>query len=566
LDELGEPLVDVTFVVVDVETTGSDPEHGRLTEIGAVKVRGGERLGVFQTLVNPGEPIPPFITMLTGIADAMVADAPAAEEVLGHFVDFAAGSVLVGHNVGFDIRFLNAELRRAGLEPLANPAVDTLGLARRLLAGEVTRFRLGELAHALRLPPRPAHRALADAETTCDLFHVLLERAGGLGVTGLEDLRSIPRLPDNVQARKLRLTAELPASPGVYLMSDKTGHLLYVGKAVDVRARVRSYFTGERRRLVPGLLRLTDAVDAVRCPHELAALALEARLIARWQPQFNLAGKHPERFVAILAHRRRRGPVTLEISRRPQALALRAGRASLALGPLVPPGLARLAAQAMATVVPLRLCRVPSRCEDRACVCHATRWLGDREGLDDPIAYVTEAFDQRPDLLLEPLARGIRDLAERQAYEEAEALRRAAEALASVLRRNAESRALQRAGTVVLIGNDGERVELREGLVVGVDELEAGIRPLRPTSARNASYRTTSPELIQAGAEALERSLAASWVARHADELGLERAERGLALPAVPVPSFRPSPAERRGPASPLDYEPASARSRAHSL
>lgn len=547
LDELGEPLVDVTFVVVDVETTGSDPEHGRLTEIGAVKVRAGERLGTFQTLVNPGVPIPPFITLLTGIGDAMVADAPSAADVLPSFADFAAGSVLVGHNVGFDLRFLNAELRRAGLEPLRNPAVDTLSLARRLLTGEVARFRLGELAKALRLPPRQAHRALADAETTVDLLHVLLERAGGLGVTGLGDLRSLPRLPAQVQARKLRLTAELPRTPGVYLMSDRAGHLLYVGKAIDVQARVRSYFTGERRRLVPGLLRLTDAIDAIECPHELAALVLEARLIARHQPQFNAAGKHPERFVAVLAQRRRGGTLTLELSRRAQALAGAVGASTILLGPLAPPGLARMAARAMAAVVPLRLCRVPARCQDPLCTCHAHGWLGGPEGRDDPAGYLAEAFGPRPDLLLEPLARGLRDLAEDHEYEAAEELRRHAEALASLLRRSIHGAALASAGHVVLVGPTGERIELHDGRVAGVEELEAGVHPSPPAgrpSRQSRTNATDSAELAARGAAALERSLTASWVARHDEDLRLEHAEHGFALPAVPVPSFRPSPAQ----------------------
>lgn len=549
LDDLGEPLVDVTFVVVDVETTGSDPEHGRLTEIGAVKLRAGERLGTFQTLVNPGVPIPPFITLLTGIADATVEDAPSAADVLPHFVDFAAGSVLVGHNVGFDLRFLNAELRRAGLDPLGNPVVDTLSLARRLLAGEVLRFRLGELASALGLPARQAHRALADAETTADLLHVLLERAGGLGISGLNDLRSLPRLPSQVQARKLRLTANLPRTPGVYLMSDRAGHLLYVGKAIDVQARVRSYFTGERRRLVPGLLRLTDHIDSIECPHELAALVLEARLIARCQPQFNSAGKHPERFVALLAQRRRGGELTLELSRRAQALAGAVGASTLLLGPLAPPGLARMAARAMAAVVPLRLCRMPTRCQDALCSCHSHEWLGSPEGRADPAGYLAEAFGARPDLLLEPLARGLRDLAENCHFEEAEELRRSAEALASLLRRSAHSAALADAGLVVLEGPTRERIELQEGLVVGIEELEAHLRPTLSAS-RTGREKTIvdDSELAVLGARALERSLVASWIARHDDELRLEHAEHGFALPAVAVPSFRPSPAsgERR--------------------
>src|SRR3974390_2145293 len=131
-DDLGVPLSDVTFVVLDLEPTGASPASCAITEVGAVKVRGGELLGTFQTLVNPGLPIPPAITVLTGITEAMVVPAPKVGDVLGPFTRFVADAVIVGHNVAFDLRFLRAAMDEHGYPRFPNTVVDTCALARRL--------------------------------------------------------------------------------------------------------------------------------------------------------------------------------------------------------------------------------------------------------------------------------------------------------------------------------------------------------------------------------------------------------------------------------------------------
>ncbi|MFD0851720.1 exonuclease domain-containing protein, partial [Actinomadura adrarensis] len=133
LDDLGTPLVDVTFVVVDLETTGGSPAESAITEIGAVKVKGGEHLGDFGTLVDPGGEIPPFITALTGITQAMVVKAPKMDQVLPAFLEFARGSVLVAHNARFDTGFLKAACAELGYAWPAFPVIDTVDLARRVL-------------------------------------------------------------------------------------------------------------------------------------------------------------------------------------------------------------------------------------------------------------------------------------------------------------------------------------------------------------------------------------------------------------------------------------------------
>jgi len=145
-DDMGAPLFEVPFCVLDLETTGGSPTDCSITEIGAVKYVGGLEVGSFQTLVNPGSPIPPFITILTGITQAMVIEAPRIEEVLPAFLEFIGDSVIVGHNVRFDLSFLNADSLRLGYGRLPNRSVDTYSLARRLIPGEVRNLKLQSLA------------------------------------------------------------------------------------------------------------------------------------------------------------------------------------------------------------------------------------------------------------------------------------------------------------------------------------------------------------------------------------------------------------------------------------
>ncbi|HVC68735.1 MAG TPA: exonuclease domain-containing protein [Acidimicrobiales bacterium] len=209
-DDLSIPLYDVTFAVVDVETTGGGPETCALTEIAAAKFRGGACLGTFATLVDPCDVIPPFITSLTGITNDMVRDAPSLPGVLPAFVEFVHGAVIVGHNVSFDLAFLNAALEHNDRFPLDNLVVDTLALARRLAAEEIPNCKLGTLASALELEHRPAHRALDDVMATADLLHRLIEDATGFGVFQLGQLVELPQfIPTVVRGPSRRLRAFL---------------------------------------------------------------------------------------------------------------------------------------------------------------------------------------------------------------------------------------------------------------------------------------------------------------------------------------------------------------------
>ncbi|MEX0835670.1 MAG: exonuclease domain-containing protein, partial [Nitriliruptor sp.] len=241
-DQLGTPLIDVTFVVLDLETTGLSPGRDRITEVGAVKVRGGEVLGELQTLVHPGRPIPAGVVAVTGINDAMVRDAPPVEAVFPTVLSFLGDAVLVAHNASFDVSFLRAESERLDYGAFEPVVVDTARLARRLVADEVRDRRLGTLARHFASRTVPDHRALHDARATVDVLHGLIERAGTYGATTLEDLRDLSRSTSEKAYRRVGLVRDAPRTSGVYRFLDERGEVLYVGKATDLRSRLRTYF------------------------------------------------------------------------------------------------------------------------------------------------------------------------------------------------------------------------------------------------------------------------------------------------------------------------------------
>ncbi|MFC4000812.1 DEDD exonuclease domain-containing protein [Prauserella oleivorans] len=356
-DELGTPLRDTTFVVVDLETTGAPPGPDGITEIGAVKVRGGEVLGEFATLVDPRAPIPPQIVALTGITTAMVQAAPRIERVLPAFLEFAAGSVLVAHNAGFDVGFLRAACQGHGYTWPRPPVVCTLKLARRVLSGQDSprkqSHRLSALAELLGARTKPTHRALDDARATVDVLHALLERVGSIGVQSLEEL--LDYLPDvtPAQRRKRGMAAHLPERPGVYLFRGPGDEVLYVGTASNLRRRVRQYFTGsDSRGRIREMVGLAERVDGIECAHALEAQVRELRLLAAHRPAYNRRSKNP----------RKAWWVVLTDEAFPRLSVVRQERDG-ALGPFGSQARAKIAADALAGAAGLRTCtqRIPAR-------------------------------------------------------------------------------------------------------------------------------------------------------------------------------------------------------------
>lgn len=302
--QIGRPLVEVTFCVVDLETTGGG-EGDAITEIGAVKVRGGEVIGEFQTLVNPAATIPPLIAVLTGITNQMVAGAPRLTEVLPSFLAFSTGTVLVAHNAGFDVGFLKRACAAQGYPWPGNAVIDTVGLARSaLLRDEVPNCKLATLATHFHAKTTPVHRALADARATVDVLHGLLERIGNLGVHTLEDLHEFTHRVSPQRRAKRGWATGLPEAPGVYWFyadlpdaaSGTVREVLYVGKSRNLNRRVRTYFTAaEKRPRMEEMIRVATGVDTTVCRTPLEAEILELRLIAAHAPRYNRRSKFPER-------------------------------------------------------------------------------------------------------------------------------------------------------------------------------------------------------------------------------------------------------------------------------
>ncbi|WP_432541128.1 DEDD exonuclease domain-containing protein [Kineococcus sp. SYSU DK002] len=439
-EELGQPLADCTFVVLDLETTGGPPSGAGITEIGAVKVRGGQVLGEFQTLVRPASPIPAFVQVLTGITNGMVASSPSTREVLPSFLEFAGfdrGAVLVAHNAPYDVSFLKAACELTG-RPWPGPrVVDTVALARQLVdRDEAPNRKLGTLARLFGTSTTPDHRALHDARATVDVLHALLGRVGSRGVHTYEDLRAFTATTVSPARRaKKHLAVGLPSAPGVYQFRDGSGRVLYVGTSVDVQRRVRSYFTAsETRARMTEMVRAATTVVPVVCETPLEARVRELRLIAEHSPPYNRRSKQPEKVTWVKLTAEHWPRLSLVKQVRDDA---RDGAEYL--GPFRSAATAELAVAALHEVHPLRQCtrkipKAPRADGQGACVlaeigrCGAP-CLGAERGGQDAASYgeVVEAVRRslRADAAL-ALERGrerLRALAEQQRYEEAASAR-----------------------------------------------------------------------------------------------------------------------------------------------
>ncbi|HLY32540.1 MAG TPA: exonuclease domain-containing protein, partial [Ktedonobacterales bacterium] len=355
-------LATAEFVVVDVETTGLAPGYHRITEVAAVVVASGEQGAIFKSLVNPQRRIPQFITKFTGISERMVARAPFAVDILPKLSAFIGDRPIVGHNISFDLGFLSYEAERAGLGTLFPvEGIDTITLARRYIPG-LRRASLDRVAATLHIPVRNRHRALADAQLTASIFALLLARAREAGCETLADLQRMSHgasrsrarvasgmfsplvgvLPndnppdtadvealadadDDVSDQPAQLSGkrrasgaprerptgalylnpawrkDFPTTPGVYLMKDADGEVIYVGKAKCLRERLASYYNqplGYTRKM-DGLLQNVREIETRMLGSELEALIVESRLIKQLQPRYNVQLRNHEQYPFI---------------------------------------------------------------------------------------------------------------------------------------------------------------------------------------------------------------------------------------------------------------------------
>jgi DNA polymerase-3 subunit epsilon len=535
-DELGTPLRDTTFVVFDLETTGTRPDGSGITEIGAVKVRGGEVLGEFGTLVDPGTPIPPQIVELTGITNAMVYDAPPIERVLPAFLEFAAGAVLVAHNAPFDTGFIRAACGRHGYPWRRPPVVCTVRLARRVISRQETpSYRLSALATLFGASTMPNHRALDDARATVDVLHALLERVGSVGVQSLEEL--LDYLPEvtPAQRRKRTLAEHLPANPGVYLFRGPNEEVLYVGTASNLRRRVRQYFTGsESRGRIREMVALAVRVDSVECAHSLEAEVRELRLLAAHRPAYNRRSKNP----------RNSWWVVLTDEPFPRLSVVRLPRDG-ALGPYRSQAAAKLAADVLSGASGLRTCteRIsPHRPAGKPCVlaeigrcgapCAGHQSVPEYE---PRVREVSELIGGRDNAPLRSALRQLDELARAQHFEQAARRRDELAALIRSVDRAHRLAALAAIPELVAASPDGtggwEFAVLRYGRLASAGVARRGVPPMPVVESLVASAETVLPGPGPLrGAAAEEVGVLLRWLGRPG--VRLVRTARPWAVPA----------------------------------
>ena len=300
----GEALAieDATFVVFDLETTGLRPGSARPCEFGAVRVRGLALEERFQTLANPGVRLQPGVSALTGLRDEQLRRAPPVAAVTRRFLAFAGDAVLVAHNARFDMAFLDNETMRLTGNRVVATVVDTVGLARRLLGRQPA--NLSALSYRFVTAARPCHRALPDAEATAEILLALIGTAQERGARTVADLVELAATRPRRVHRKRNLAFGAPQRPGVYLFRDARDQVLYVGRARDLRARLRSYFRSERQRpAVEAALGALEKVEWRILGSEVEAALEELRLIRELRPPANARSARPDRYVYL----RRRG-------------------------------------------------------------------------------------------------------------------------------------------------------------------------------------------------------------------------------------------------------------------
>lgn len=532
-------LRDTTFVVVDLETTGGRANGGganvdAITEIGAVKVRGGEVLGELATLIDPGRSIPPQIVELTGITSAMVRNAPTIDSVLPAFLEFARGSVLVAHNAGFDIGFLRAAAERCQIAWPRPPVLCTVRLARRVLTrDEAPSVKLSALARLFGATTTPTHRALDDARATVDVLHALIERVGNRGVHTYTDLRSY--LPDvsREQRSKRVLAADLPRRPGVYLFRGPADEVLYVGTAVDLRRRAGQYFNGsDSRPRIKEMVALATRLDHVECAHDLEAGVRELRLLAAHAPPYNRRSKFPQRWWWIV----------LTDEAFPRLSIVRNPKSDSAVGPFRVRADAVETADLLARFTGLRTCTTRlarSAQHGPACPvrelspCPALRDVPAAEYADAP-RRATALIDGTEDTALSAARAHIDELAAGNRYESAARLRDHAAAGIDVLWRGQRLRALASVAELVAARPDGiggwHLAVIRCGQLAAAGVAQRGVPPMPVVDAISAAAQAILPDPAPLGGALVEEvGLIMRWLAQPG--VRIVRAEPGWASP-----------------------------------
>ena len=291
----GQILFSTPFVVIDCETTGVSPDYDAITEIAAIAICSGEQIGSFHSLVNPERKLSDHIIRLTSITNEELVGAPTIAQVIPSLLEFIGDKIIIGHNVKFDIGFINSALRRHSYQTLANNHIDTLTISRKLLMNEVRNFKLSTLAQHIKTENQPTHRAYADVLATIDLFHHLIERSSSLGVKGVNDFIKIPSKRNRSRYSKRVIAKDAPSAPGIYMFTAKD-QILYIGKSRNIKERLRSYFISDDRSKISKLISSAEKIEYVVTPTPTEARILELRALQLYRPEYNRADLNESKF------------------------------------------------------------------------------------------------------------------------------------------------------------------------------------------------------------------------------------------------------------------------------
>lgn len=300
------------YAIVDIETTGAYAAANGITEISIQLSDGQSVTGKYSTLINPGQPIPPYISAMTGITDKMVADAPRFEEVAENIYNLLHDKIFIAHNVSFDYSFIKGHLQEAGFD-LNTKKLCTVRLSRKIFPGFPS-YSLGKLSQSLGIVITDRHRAGGDAEATAKIFHLLMENDKEQFIQ-----KSLQRnskewiLPPNVPKEHFDA---LPYTPGVYYFHNEKGKVVYVGKANNIRYRVNSHFSNNSEsRQKQNFMRHVHAISFQSCGTELMACILESAEIKKRWPVFNSSQKRWEDIYGIFIYEDQKGYLRLAIDK-----------------------------------------------------------------------------------------------------------------------------------------------------------------------------------------------------------------------------------------------------------
>ena len=545
----------LSFAVVDLETTGGSAIYDRIVEVAVVRLDGGEIVDRYEQLVDPKVAIPPFITRLTGIDGRMLRGKPAFGEI-AEDVRLALGELpLVAHNASFDEAFLRHAFARVGRK-LTNPKLCTLRLARRLLPRLPT-YRLDALTTYFGIKNRKRHRALGDAEATALVLSRLLDLAAERGVETFDGLLALQGSPVGKKPRTVdeSVIQALPAGHGVYLLKDADGHVLYVGKSIHVRQRVRDHLRGgspDQPRLQRRVKQIVD-VEGIATGSELEALFLESRLIKRYLPEANLLQRNDRDYPFIRVDTTDPFP-RLETARQPPS-----GH-DLLLGPFRRSGTVAATVDFLTEQLGLRQCSDPIKAGMSACaLLDMGKCLGpcvgrvDAEGYRAAVDRAVAVLEGRDETLVAELTERRDALAEDLRFEDAAWLRDRIRALEHVITVQRRLRSVASRNLAIVAPsvepNARELFSIRRGQLAGQARLTRQIRlvtierALRTTFAEDDAVADGVPIARE---KVDEMHLLDTWLQRNDDRLTVIPVD-----PAAPAAAASAILAAARAPLAP---------------